>query len=104
MALSWLNVPSALKAAIGIGKRTSGHPRQSAAPQGRGKTSVASAFARRSRRDMLNLSLSGHGPVRTSGHALSCVIRSIQPSQSWYRLPFVPRLNRPSGNITDFGS
>jgi hypothetical protein len=34
VALSWLNLPCALKAAIGIGKRTLGHPRQSAAPQG----------------------------------------------------------------------
>src|SRR5262249_49773972 len=35
MALSWPNLPCALKAAIGLGKRTLGHPRQSAA--GRGK-------------------------------------------------------------------
>jgi hypothetical protein len=28
-----------------------------------------------------------YDPVRTSGHESSCVIRSIQPSQSWYRLP-----------------
>ena len=28
MALSWLNLPCALKAAIGIGKRTLGDPRQ----------------------------------------------------------------------------
>jgi hypothetical protein len=34
MALSWPNLPCALKAAIGFGKRTLGHPRQSAAPQG----------------------------------------------------------------------
>jgi hypothetical protein len=37
MALSWLNLPCALKAGIGIGKRTLGDPRQSAAPQGRSK-------------------------------------------------------------------
>jgi hypothetical protein len=35
MALSWLNLPCALKAAIGIGKRTSALA--SAAPQGRSK-------------------------------------------------------------------
>src|SRR6516164_5727234 len=34
MALSWLNRPCGPKAAIGIGKRTLGHPRQSAALQG----------------------------------------------------------------------
>jgi hypothetical protein len=34
MALSWLNLPCALKAAIGTGKRTLGDPHQSAAPQG----------------------------------------------------------------------
>ena len=34
MALSWRNLPCALKAAIGIGKRTLGDPRQFAAPQG----------------------------------------------------------------------
>jgi hypothetical protein len=34
MALSWPNLPCALRAAIGIGKRTSGNPRQSAAQQG----------------------------------------------------------------------
>jgi hypothetical protein len=34
LALSWPNRPCALKAAIGFGKRTLGHPRQSAAPQG----------------------------------------------------------------------
>ena len=34
MALSWPNLPCALKAAIGIGKQTLGHPGQSAAPQG----------------------------------------------------------------------
>ena len=34
MALSWPNPPCALKAAIGIGKRTLGDPRQYAAPQG----------------------------------------------------------------------
>ena len=40
MALSWPNLPCALKAAIGIGKRTSGDPRQSAAPSGRIKVWV----------------------------------------------------------------
>ena len=34
MALSWPHLPCALKAAIGIGKRTLGDPRQSSAPQG----------------------------------------------------------------------
>ena len=34
MALSWRNLPCALKTAIGYGKRTLGDPRQSAAPQG----------------------------------------------------------------------
>jgi hypothetical protein len=34
LALRWHNLPCALKAAIGNGKRTSGNPRQSAAPQG----------------------------------------------------------------------
>ena len=34
MALSWPNLPCALKAAIGIGKRTLGNPRQRAAPRG----------------------------------------------------------------------
>jgi hypothetical protein len=34
VALSWLNLPCALKPAIGYGKRTLGSPRQSAAPQG----------------------------------------------------------------------
>ena len=34
MALSWLNLPCALKAAIGIGKRTFGHRCQSGVPQG----------------------------------------------------------------------
>ena len=34
VALSWPNLPCALKAAIGIGKRTLGDPHQSAAPQG----------------------------------------------------------------------
>jgi hypothetical protein len=36
MALSWLNLPCALKAAIDIGGRTLGNPRQCAAPQGAG--------------------------------------------------------------------
>ena len=47
---------------------------------GRGKASVASAFARRSRRDMLNLSLSAHDPLRTSMDPSGCVVRSIQPT------------------------
>ena len=34
MALSWRNLPCALKAAIGIGKRTLGALASSAAPQG----------------------------------------------------------------------
>ena len=34
LALSWLNRPCGPKAAIGFGKRTLGHPRQSAALQG----------------------------------------------------------------------
>ena len=34
MALSWPNLPFALKAAIGVGKRTLGDRRQSGAPQG----------------------------------------------------------------------
>jgi hypothetical protein len=34
LALSWPNLPCALKTAIGFGKRTLGHHRQSAAPQG----------------------------------------------------------------------
>ena len=34
MALSWPNLPCALKAAIGIGKQTLGHPTKSGAPQG----------------------------------------------------------------------
>jgi hypothetical protein len=34
VALSWLNLPCALKAPIGIGKRTSGDPGQSAARRG----------------------------------------------------------------------
>jgi len=37
LALSWLYLPCALKAAIGNGKRTLGDPSQSAAPQGRSK-------------------------------------------------------------------
>ena len=84
MALSWPNLPCALKAAIGIGKQTLGTPRQSGAPQGPqpyrerpdtlneakaafpaslpragrgGKASVASAFVRRSRRDILALTM-----------------------------------------------
>ena len=44
MALSWPNLLCALKAAIGIGKRTSGHPGQSAAPQGPQQDRVAAAF------------------------------------------------------------
>jgi hypothetical protein len=35
------------------------------------------------------LNSGAHDPVRTSGPASSCVFRSIQPSQSWYRLPSV---------------
>jgi hypothetical protein len=34
LALSWLNLPCVLKAAIDSGKRTLGNPRQSGAPQG----------------------------------------------------------------------
>ena len=40
LALNWPHLPCALKAAIGIGKRTSGGPRQSAAPRGRIKVWV----------------------------------------------------------------
>jgi hypothetical protein len=38
-------------------------------------------------REMLNLSLSVDDPMRASGPESGCVTRSIQPSQSWYRLP-----------------
>jgi hypothetical protein len=62
LTLSWLNPPCPLKAAIGYGKRTLGDPRQSVARRGHAKAAAASAFARRSERDMLNLSLSGHDP------------------------------------------
>src|SRR6516164_5326317 len=44
MALSWPKRPGALKAAIGIGKQTLAHPRQSAAR--RGAAARASALAR----------------------------------------------------------
>jgi len=37
MALSWPNLPCALKAAIGIGKRTLGHPASLPRPKGRSK-------------------------------------------------------------------
>jgi hypothetical protein len=40
----------------------------------------ASAFARKSRREMLNLSLSAHDPLRTSMDPPGCVVRSIQPT------------------------
>src|SRR5262249_55330151 len=71
VALSWPNLPCSPKAALGYGKRTLGNPRQSAARRGPRKASVASAFARRSGRDMLNLSLSGHEPNRTQGRGAS---------------------------------
>ena len=53
---------------------------------GRGKTSVASAFARSSRRDMLNLSLSGQDPNRTTGRRGSL---GLDPSRLNDRPPFL---------------
>ena len=53
------------------GKRTLATLASLPRPRGRGKASVASAFARRSRRDMLDLSLSGHDPERSL--VLQCV-------------------------------
>ena len=47
MALSWLNLPCALKAAIGIGKRTLGHP--ASLPRHRGRSKGLSLSAPPSR-------------------------------------------------------
>ena len=65
MALSWLNLPRALKAAIGNGKRTLGHPASLARAGGPRQGPAASAFARRSRRDMLGLGSPAHDPSPT---------------------------------------
>ena len=48
---------------------------------------AASAFAQKSRRDMLNLSLSGHDPDRTLPGAGDCVAGLIQPSRAPRRKP-----------------
>ena len=65
MALSWLNLPCALKAAIGNGKRTLSDPRQSGARRGPRQGPAASAFVRKRRREMLRLSLSVDDPAPT---------------------------------------
>jgi hypothetical protein len=57
VALSWLNLPQALKAAFGYGKRTLGDPGQSDPPRGPQQGPAASAFATRNGRDMLALSM-----------------------------------------------
>jgi hypothetical protein len=43
------------------------------------RSSPASALLRKSRREMLGLSLSVDDPLRTSDHAASCMVQSIQP-------------------------
>jgi hypothetical protein len=57
MALRWHNLPCALKAAIGYGKRTLGDPGQSDPPGRPQQGPAASAFATRNGRDMLALSM-----------------------------------------------
>src|SRR5262249_46956319 len=73
-----------VKAAIGIGKRTLGEPRQSGGRRG------PSAFARGSGRDMLTLSLSDRMPFPWRGASPSMLARGLP---GWWAEPQTRRVS-----------
>ena len=91
MALSWRNLPCALKAAIGYGKWTLGNPRRSGAPQG------AAARPLRMEPKIRKSPLGRHKRSRRKGaHVVKSVFRPTHSSGS--------RKSRRWGPITQGGS